>query len=342
MFSFKYDYSEGAHPSILSALAQVNDEQTDGYGEDQFCAEAVNLIQKQMGKKCFVNFLSGGTQANLTLISHALRQHQAVISADTGHIFTNEAGAIEAQGHKVIACPATADGKLTVAAIESAVNSHNRAPHLVQPKLVYISQTTELGTVYNRKELEDISLFCREAGLYLYIDGARLAMALAVEESGLTMADYARLSDAFTAGGTKNGALFGEAMIIPNAEIARDFLYSVKQNGGLLAKGRVLGIQFMEMFREDLYVELARHANSMGVLLRDELVKLGYKTQVDSPTNIHFVLLPDKKLEVLKKNFGFLPTAKPDKEHTYVRLVTSWATTKEDVMKFVDAVAKGS
>jgi len=274
------------------------------------------------------------------VISHMLRQHQAVISADTGHIFTNETGAIEATGHKVIACPGQ-DGKLTTQMIMKVLEGHRHVPHVVQPKLVYISQSTELGTLYSKEELTAISGLCRQMGLYLYIDGARLGSALAALKDELTMADLAALADAFTAGGTKNGALFGEAVIIPNSALAQDFLFSVKQKGGLMARGSVLGIQFEQLFTDDLFIELGDHANKMAKILKDALVQARFKFYVDSPSNQQFVLVKNETAQTLSQKYSII--VKPhDDNYSIVRLVTSWITTKEEVRELIDYLVAGS
>ena len=330
MISFKSDYAQIAHPRMLQALINANMEHSDGYGEDKHCKNAIRLIRQALGNDgCFVTFMPTGTIANLTAISHMLRQHQAVISADTGHIFTNETGAIEATGHKVIAC-AGENAKLTPELIVSTLAKYTHVPHVVQPKMVYLSQSTEWGTVYNKEELTAISGLCREKGLYLYVDGARLGSALAALRGDLTLADMATLTDAFTFGGTKNGALLGEAVIIPNKALAEDFMFSVRQKGGLLAKGNVLGIQFEELFKDDFYIELADHANRMSSMLKEGLQQAGYRFHVASPTNQQFVYVENQTIERLKQNYLFL-IWKAGETHSLIRLITSWATSEEDV-----------
>ncbi|MCL2580591.1 MAG: beta-eliminating lyase-related protein [Oscillospiraceae bacterium] len=338
MISFNSDYDEGAHPRILEALSRTNYDQTIGYGEDPHSQAAIRQIQGQMGRDCYVTFISGGTLANLTVISHTLLQYEGVVSAATGHIFTNETGAIEATGHKVITCPAE-QGKLTPDLIVDALNRHSFVPHVVKPKLVYLSQSTEIGTVYTLKELEAIREVCDSKGLLIYIDGARLANGLAIAGTP-TLADFGRLADAFTAGGTKNGALFGEAVIIPNPALATDFPHSLRQKGGMMSKGRILGIQFEELFRDDLYIQNGAHANKMAGLLKDGLSAAGFAFLIDSPSNQQFPLLRNKELETLIKDYGMKIWNKPDSEHTYVRLVTSWATKEENVKKFIADATK--
>jgi len=336
VISFKSDYAQGAHPRLIEALVKFNMEHNDGYGADQHSKNAVRFIQERVGGDCFVTLMAGGTLANLTVISHALRQHHAVISADTGHIFTNETGAVEATGHKVIPC-AGKDGKLTAEMIQKALDNHTHIPHVVRPKLVYISHPTELGTLYGKNDLTEISALCKQKGLYLYIDGARLGCALAAQKDELNMADLAALADAFTAGGTKNGALFGEAVIIPNKALAEDFLFSVRQKGGLLARGGALGIQFEELFKDDLYIQLGGHANKMARILKEGLTQAGFEFLVDSPTNQQFVYIDNKTFGKLSEKYLLRPW-KRFEERTLVRLVTSWATKEEEVREFLEDV----
>ena len=243
-YSFKNDYSEGCHPSILEALMCTNSSQQNGYGLDDYCAEAEKLILKKANAPhSKVHFISGGTQANLLVISAILRPHESVVSATTGHIFTNEAGAIEATGHKVHGVE-TVDGKLTPEHVQSVIEVHQNKPHQLKQKLVYISNSTEIGTIYTKNELENLSKFCKENGLYLFMDGARLGQALTAESNDLTLEDVAKFTDVFYLGGTKNGALLGEAIVINNPILQEEFGFHIKQKGAMLAKGRLLGIQF--------------------------------------------------------------------------------------------------
>ncbi|MDR0905490.1 MAG: aminotransferase class I/II-fold pyridoxal phosphate-dependent enzyme [Oscillospiraceae bacterium] len=335
MHSFKNDYSEGAHPRIYEALQRTNLQQTEGYGEDFICAEAAALLRDAVkSPDAAVVFLSGGTQANLVLIAHALRAYEGVIAPESGHINGHECGAVEATGHKILTLP-SGDGKITAPQITELLREYN-SPHVVAPRLVYISQATETGTVYTRDELKTLYNFCRTNGLYLYIDGARLGNALAAER-GLTLADIANFSDAFTVGGTKNGFLFGEALIIPNAELAQNIKYSQKQHGAMLAKGRVIGAQFEAMFRDSLYFELAAYANEMGLLLRDGLAARGVKFAYDSPTNLQFPIFSNADVEKLSKSYGFNIMGNHGASGSVVRLVTSWATTEEDVRGFLES-----
>ncbi|MCI1477935.1 MAG: low specificity L-threonine aldolase [Clostridium beijerinckii] len=335
MYSFKNDYSEGAHSRILNALVETNLEQTDGYGTDQYTERSVNLLKKKIDREDVdIHLLVGGTQVNLTAISAFLRPHQATIGADTSHINCHETGAIEATGHKVIIMK-TNDGKLTPNLIQNVVDSHSDE-HMVQPKLVYISNSTELGTLYTKAELIDLHDCCKRNKLLLYLDGARLGSALVAEENDLTLADIAKLVDAFYIGGTKNGALFGEALVICNDELKEDFRYFIKQKGGLLAKGRLLGIQFEELFKDDLYFELAKHANKMALMLKGAIVNEGYKFLTESFTNQQFPIFPNNLIEKLSEKYSFNVERVIDSNYTAIRLVTSWATKEEIVLEFIE------
>ncbi|GEP66692.1 amino acid lyase [Clostridium beijerinckii] len=335
MYSFKNDYSEGAHSRILNALVETNLEQTDGYGTDQYTERSVNLLKKKIDREeVDIHLLVGGTQVNLTAISAFLRPHQAAIGADTSHINCHETGAIEATGHKVITMR-TKDGKLTPNLIQNVVDSHSDE-HMVQPKLVYISNSTELGTLYTKAELIDLHDCCKRNKLLLYLDGARLGAALVAEENDLTLADIAKLVDAFYIGGTKNGALFGEALVICNDELKEDFRYFIKQKGGLLAKGRLLGIQFEELFKDDLYFELAKHANKMALMLKGAIVNEGYKFLTESFTNQQFPIFPNNLIEKLSEKYSFNIERVIDSNYTAIRLVTSWATKEEIVLEFIE------
>ncbi len=335
MFSFKNDYSEGAHPRIIEALAKSNLEQTDGYGCDPHTERAAQLIKAEIGRQGVdVHLLAGGTQTNLTLIAAALRPYQAVIAAQTAHVCVHETGAVEATGHKVIAMPSQ-DGRLAPALIQEAVDAHPDE-HMVQPRLVYISQSSELGTIYKKADLEEIRRVCDRNGLYLFVDGARLASALTAQESDVTIADLARLTDAFYIGGTKNGALFGEALVIANDALKTDFRYSIKQRGGMLAKGRMLGIQFECLFADGLYWELGRHANKMAMLLKQAFLDAEFKMLTDSPTNQQFVILPDSLVKKLEKNYKFEVYGAMGGGMTAVRFVTSWATPEAEVHGFIE------
>lgn len=343
MIYFNNDYSEGCHSAVLQKLLDTNMEQTQGYGMDDYCACAAQKIRQLCGNdNLAVHFLVGGTQTNLTVISAALRPHQGVIGAHTAHVQVHETGAIEATGHKVLSLPSD-DGKISAEQIEAAVFAHfsdEAAEHMVQPKMVYISNPTELGTIYTLAELEAISNVCKQKGLYLFLDGARLGYGLTATGNDVTMADLARLCDVFYIGGTKVGALFGEAVVISNPAIAEDFRYLIKQHGGMLAKGRLLGIQFAALLENDLYFEIARHANALADQLRETLDRLGYPLLVPGVTNQVFPILPDALLEKLSEKFSFTEQQRVDETHRAVRFCTSWATTKENVDLLCNALAE--
>ena len=332
MYSFRNDYSEGAHPKVLEALISTNLEQTVGYGMDPRCEAARNTIRRLCNAPdADVHFLVGGTQTNLIVIESLLRPYEAVIAAHTGHVNVHETGAIEATGHKV--CTAYApDGKLTPALVESVVNGHS-SEHMVHPRLVYISDTTEIGTIYTKAELEALRRCCDEHSLFLFMDGARLGSALTSPENDLTLPDLAALTDAFYIGGTKNGALFGEALVMnaPNDH----FRWHMKQRGAMLAKGRLLGVQFQALLEDGVYFEIARHANEMAYRLRDGIAALGYSFPVPSPSNQQFPVLPNTVVEQLKaKGYEFEIDHAEDDAHTCVRFVTSWATPENAIDAF--------
>ncbi|MFB5197575.1 threonine aldolase family protein [Neobacillus sp. KR4-4] len=335
MYSFKNDYSEGAHPRILNALIESNLVQDDGYGEDQFSRQAVELLKERMGEPDVdVHLLSGGTQTNLIAISAFLRPHEAAMAASTGHILGHETGAIEATGHKILSIEAE-NGKLTPSDVQVVLDGHPDE-HMVKPKLVYISNSTEIGSIYTRNELEQLSDFCKKNHLILYMDGARLGSALCSEENDLQLSDLPRLVDAFYIGGTKNGALLGEALVICRESLKEDFRYHMKQKGALLAKGRLLGIQFLELFRDNLFFELATHANKMAATLREGISKANIPFLTHSPSNQIFPILPNELITELEKNYGFHFWEKVDEEHAAIRLVTSWATKDEGVAAFLE------
>ncbi|MDR3583893.1 MAG: aminotransferase class I/II-fold pyridoxal phosphate-dependent enzyme [Desulfosporosinus sp.] len=335
MYSFKNDYSEGAHPRILNALLETNFEQVDGYGEDCYTQKAVELLKQKIGRNDLdIHLLSGGTQTNLTAISAFLRPHEAVISANTGHILVHETGSIEATGHKIISIE-VGDGKLNKSHLKAALDSHTDE-HMVKPKLVYISNPTEIGSIYYKDELEQLSRFCKENKLFLFMDGARLGSALCSEENNLELSDLATLVDAFYIGGTKNGALMGEALVICSESLKEDFRFHMKQKGALLAKGRLLGIQFLELFKDNLYFDMATHANLMAGLIRDEISKAGLRFLVHSPSNQIFPILPNRLIAELLKNYSFYVWSQVDADNSAVRLVTSWATKEEAVLAFIE------
>ncbi|HHV12634.1 MAG TPA: aminotransferase class V-fold PLP-dependent enzyme [Clostridiales bacterium] len=332
MISFMNDYSEGAHPKILELLLASNLEQNKGYGEDVHCDRAREYIRQHIKKENVdIHFIPGGTQTNLLAVSAFLRPHQCVIAADTGHVNVHETGAIEATGHKVVTMPSL-DGKLTPELIQKVLDSHD-GEHMVQPKLVYISNTTELGTVYTRKELEEIRRVCQENKLLLFLDGARLASALTCKANDLSMEEIARLVDVFYIGGTKNGALLGEALVICKEELKEDFRFLMKQRGAMPAKGFVVGIQFEALFvpGELLYYELAKHANHMAEQIGDAIASCGFDFYAPAVSNQLFPILPDVLIAELEKSFSFSLQAKAGNGKSAVRFVTSWATTQEQV-----------
>ncbi len=339
MIRLECDYAEGAHPRVLRRLTETNFEQTAGYGEDDFCETARAQIRALCGggEALAVHFLVGGTQVNTTVIAAALRPHQGVIAASTGHINVHETGAIEATGHKVLPIPSD-DGKLTAAGIAQLWQAHwddATHEHMVQPAMVYLSQPTENGTLYSLEELDAIWQTCQAKGLLLYLDGARLGYGLTSEACDMTLPDLALRCDAFTIGGTKQGLLFGEALVIRNPALNRDFRYLIKQHGGLLAKGRLLGVQFSAILEEELYFTLARQADEFAMTIRRAFEAKGCPMLYDSYTNQQYPILPDKLLRELEKDFAFAFWSKPDKTHTAVRVCTSWATTKTAVERLL-------
>jgi threonine aldolase len=339
MHSFKNDYSEGAHPRILQTLLETNLEQAEGYGEDQFSQQAAELIKAGLcSSDVDIHFLPGGTHTNLIAISAFLRPHEAAIAAGSGHILVHETGAIEATGHKILSID-TSDGKINPESIKNVLAEHTDE-HMVKPRLVYISNSTELGTVYSKSELTELSGFCRENKLIFFMDGARLGSALCSGGNDVALSDLPTLFDAFYIGGTKNGALLGEALVICSDLLKEDFRYHIKQKGALLAKGRIMGIQFLELFRDDLYFQLARHANEMAALIRSEMQKAGLNFLVDSPSNQIFPILPEKMIKELQKKYSFQVWARVDEDHSAIRLVTSWATQKETVHDFIQDFQK--
>lgn len=334
MIYFNNDYSEGCHPKVLEALTRTNMEQTLGYGEDEYCAAAANKIRKLCGREdAAVHFLVGGTQANLTVIDAALRPHQGALCPAGGHINVHETGAVEATGHKVLTVP-SGDGKITAEQVRQVVTAHradSSFEHMVQPKLVYISNPSEYGTLYSLPELEALSETCHELGLYLFLDGARLGYGLMAKDYDVTLPDIARLCDVFYIGGTKVGALFGEAVVITNPALKEDFRYLIKQHGGMLAKGRLLGVQFDALMTEGLYFEIAAHAVKLADKIRAAMDELGIPYLVPGITNQIFPILPDALLEELSKNFCFTEMERVDETHRAVRFCTSWATSEENV-----------
>lgn len=335
MYSFRNDYSEGAHPRILQKLLQTNTTQQAGYGEDEYSREAKDLLRGKMNNPgAGIYFVSGGTQANLIVIAALLRTHEAVISAQSGHIFVHETGAIESTGHRVIAVKTT-DGKLSPLHIEQVLEEYALRPHMVRPRMVYISNSTETGTIYTKTELAALSVLCRSRGLHLYMDGARLGHALTAADNDLTLADIAQLTDVFYIGGTKNGALLGEAIVFNTPDLATDFDYILKQKGALLAKGRLLGVQFLELFKDDLYFTLARHANTMAMKIVEAIKALGYSFLTTTTTNQIFPVLPQDVLKRLEEKYLFYVWQKMDDTYSAIRLITSWTTEETIVDEFI-------
>ena len=334
MIRFNCDYTEGAHPAIIERLTVTNLEQTPGYGEDHYCKRAAELIrEKCKAPDAAVHFLVGGTQTNMTVIASALKPYQGVITASSGHINNHETGAIEATGHKVIALPSE-DGKLTAEQVAEYIEWHTNdesAEHIVMPGMVYISNPTEVGTIYSRKELEDISAVCRSKGVYLFLDGARLGYGLACGENDLDLPAIAALCDVFYIGGTKVGALFGEAVVILKEELKKGFRCNMKQRGGMLAKGRLLGLQFLTLFENDLYFQISGHAARMAELLKDAFRDMELDFFIDSPTNQQFVVLPDTVCLKLREKYQYEYWQRVDETHSAVRFCTNWATKEENV-----------
>lgn len=341
MIRFECDYAEGAHPAVLERLVQTNLEQTPGYGEDIYCQKAVERIKQLCdAPKAKVYLLVGGTQANRTVITAALRPHQGVLCADTGHIATHESGAIEASGHKVMTLPAV-NGKISAAQVEAACREHEEdvtREHTVQPGMVYISSPTELGTIYTKAELEALSRVCRENGLYLYMDGARLGYGMAAPDNDLDWPDFARCCDVFYIGGTKVGAMFGEAVVLTNPALFEGFRYIVKQTGGLLAKGRLLGVQFDALLGGNLYAEISQHAIDLAQEIRAALVEKGFGFLMETTTNQIFPIFTNAQIEKLSKEYAFSFWQKMDENSAAVRICTSWATKKEDVRQLVQDI----
>ena len=338
MILFNSDYLEGAHPRILECLAQTNMVQTPGYGEDEFCERARATIRRLCdAPEADIHFLVGGTQTNATVLSAALLPYQGVISADTGHIAVHETGAIEAGGHKVIAL-ANQNGKLDAGQVSECCRLHfsdESHEHMVMPAALYISHPTEVGTLYSRDELQALRAVCDRWGLMLFMDGARLGYGLASPENTLDLPFIARTCDVFYIGGTKQGLLFGEAVVICNKALSRNFRYMIKQKGGMLAKGRFLGVQFEEMLKDGLYMELSQYAIDLAMRLKAALKELNVPMLVDSPTNQQFPILPDVVLTMLKQKYGYATIQRVDAAHTAVRFCTSWATRKIDVESLI-------
>jgi threonine aldolase len=328
------DYSEGAHPRVLELLAASNLVQEPGYGDDALSTRAACLLREATGNPdASVHFVSGGTQANLIALASMLKPYESVIAASTAHIHVHETGAVEATGHKIHTAPGR-DGKLDPEQVRAIVALHGDE-HMVVPRVVFISQATEAGTLYSKAELTALSRTCRELGLYLYLDGARLGPALTSHFSDLTLPELSRLVDMFYLGGTKNGALLGEAIVINTPALQAHFRYHLKQRGALLAKGRLLGAQFVALLEDGLYFDLARHANMMAARLADGLRGFDIRFLSEPVANQVFPILRDAQIEQLRPHYGFHVWCRIDASHSAIRLVTSWATPAEAVDLFL-------
>lgn len=328
----------GAHPEVLSALCETNLEKSVGYGFDAFTSKARAVILKACGlEKGDVFFLQGGTQTNKIVIDRLLSKNDGVICCESGHINVHEAGAIEADGHKVIPLSGN-NGKLEVTALERFMEDFycdETNEHMVRPSMVYISHPTEFGTLYTHKELDDISKVCRKYNMPLYVDGARMAYALAADNTDVALRDIALLADVFYIGGTKCGALFGEAVVTRHAHLLPRFVSLMKLHGALLAKGRLLGVQFLALFREDLYLRIGRHADRLAGLLKEGMRERGYRMFIDSPTNQQFFILPNNLIDTLSEHVGFELWGPRGEHESIVRFVTDWSTTEDDVQKLL-------
>ena len=341
-FSLKNDYSEGCHPRILETLGKTNLKQEIGYGEDEYSKKAIQLIRRKLNNpKASIHFASGGTQVNLIVISSILKPYESVVSATIGHIATHEAGAIEATGHKINTIE-TKDGKLTPQLIKPVLDFHSDE-HMVKPRLVFISNSTEVGSVYTKSELKRLSDFCKKNNLLLYLDGARLGSALTSKQNDLTLADISKLVDIFYIGGTKNGALLGEAIIISNdklKDLKEEFRFHLKQRGALLAKGRILGIQFLELFKDDLFFKLGKHANLMALKLAKGIKDAGYDFLTKPVSNQIFPIFPKKVFAKMSRKYDFYAWQETKGKKIVSRLVTSWATKESDINKFISELKK--
>ena len=343
MIYFDTDYMSGAHPRVMECLLKTNSEQTVGYGCDRYTAEAVELIRKACSApEARVHLLCGGTQTNSTVIDGLLDKHEGVLSAGSGHINIHESGAIEATGHKILTLPSH-EGKVAAEDVKAYIDtfySDDSHEHMVAPGMLYISFPTEYGTIYSLKELKDISDICHKAGIPLYIDGARLGYGLAAKGNDVSLADIARLSDVFYIGGTKVGALFGEAVVITNPEILKKFRPLIKQHGALLAKGRLLGIQFRALFTDGLYDEISKDAVRKALRLKEAFMAHGFKVEVDSPTNQQFFRLPNNIIDILKEKISFEIWGPRGETESVVRFVTGWTSTDADIDEVIGELDK--
>ena len=342
MIYFRSDYSQGAHPEVLDALVRTNMEHTDGYGMDEHCKNAEKMIKELIGTEdCSVHMMVGGTPCNITFIASALRPYESVIAARTGHIYSHETGGVEGTGHRIVTVPGE-NGKLRPVDIDQAYSEYEDE-HTVLPGMVYISQPTELGSLYSKQELTDLYAKCKEKNLYLYVDGARLGSALTSSENDLSIKELATLCDAFYIGGTKNGALFGEALVIKAPEINEHFRYMMKRQCGLLAKGRLIGVQFEALLQggeNSLYYRIAAKANEYADMLRSGLKEMGISFVSRSATNQLFPILPTKVVKELERDFFFYEWAPEKDGKTAIRLVTGWGTERDDVENFLGKLKK--
>ena len=341
MLSFANDYQEGAHEKILQRLIETNLEPVSGYGTDPYCELAKEKIRRACEcPEADIWFLTGGTQTNQVVIDAMLAPYEGVVAAETAHVAAHEAGAIEYSGHKVLTIPQH-EGKILAEELETFLRKFwddENHEHMVFPGMVYISHPTEYGTLYTKNELENLSAICEAYQIPLYMDGARLGYGLMSSNTDVTLSVIARCCDAFYIGGTKVGALCGEAVVFPKNNTPKHFLTRIKQHGALLAKGRLLGIQFDTLFTDDLYFVLGRHAIDMAEHLKEGLLEKGISFYLESPTNQQFLLLTDEQIERLKHEVSFSFWEKPDEDHTVIRLATSWATTKEQVDELIEVI----
>ena len=339
MIYFNSDYTAGAHPKVMERLVETNLEHTAGYGNDPYTTRAKELIRREIGcNDAEVMFLVGGTQTNATAIDGILARHEGVLAAESGHIAVHESGAIEASGHKVLTLPHY-DGKVRAEDVERFITefyADETYPHMVAPGLLYISQPTEYGTVYTLNELEALSSVCHSHNIPLYIDGARMGYALGSEGAEFTLKDIARLADVFYIGGTKLGTLFGEALVVTNRSLLKNLFPLVKQHGALLAKGRLLGVQFEAMFADGLYYAIGHHAIALAIRIREAFRAKGYEVVIESPTNQQFFRLPNEVIDRLRAEVSFDYWGARGETQSIVRFVTSWSTTEEDVARLIE------
>ena len=341
MLSFQNDYQEGAHEKILARLIETNLEPLSGYGSDPYCESAKKKIQTACDcPEADVWFLTGGTQTNQTIIDTMLEPYEGVVSAETGHVASHEAGAIEYSGHKVLTIPQH-EGKIDAAELETFLRKFwedGNHEHMVFPGMVYISHPTENGTIYSKSELQELYATCKELGLPLFMDGARMGYGLMSEKSDMTLADIAANTDVFYIGGTKVGALFGEAVVITKSALKKDFRYCMKQSGAMLAKGRLLGIQFDTLFTDDLYFKIAAHADKLAMKLKNAFLEKGYKMYFDSYTNQQYPILSKKDREKLAQKYQFSFWEQIDEDYAAVRFCTSWATSEEAIDELIQDI----